>query len=452
MLYLSANMLDKLGLYESRVVSLAAGNKKTEAKIVAETSRDNSYYLQADLRARLHLSGIRQPLAFYFNKTSEELRIGPVIGILVSAPIPVLEEKNVSLFRKIVGKAFRDGIICYFFTPDLIDSQEQTTGGFIFRSNSDSRQEWVIQDFPMPDIIYNQVGIISRELRPLYGKVMKQYSGGMRTVNPFLALNDKLINYNNLQKCPPVKKYLPETVDGNNTAGLFYLLEKYQSVYLKPTASSRGFGVYKAEQAGKDEFIIQYHQADAEKKIKRLTRSQLTAMLETILKQQPYLAQQAVEVGYYQGRPPIFRVHIFKNDQGCWDIIYIAAKLGAVSGIVTGSLWGGYFAPADGILREIFPDVEPDVILQEIGRVALEIARAIENIHNREFGEMGFDLAVDTKKRIWMIEVNPKPNFLVAGIDKEEIEDNLAEHLLGCCRHLLHIKTDQPAIGFPVNK
>ena len=191
----------------NREVFLVIGKQKTNVKIVEKSGQDNSYFIQQGLRVRLNLSGIQQPLAFYFNESSEELRIGPVIGILVSAPVPLLEEKSIFLFEKVAEEAFHKGIICYFFTPDFIDLGKKTISAFIYRKKFDSSQEWIMQDFPLPEIVYNQVGIISPEMRPLYGKIMKQYSQEKRTVNPFLALNDKLINYNNLQKYPPVRKF-----------------------------------------------------------------------------------------------------------------------------------------------------------------------------------------------------------------------------------------------------
>ena len=452
MLHLSADIIESLHLDTDDDVLLSLGDKKIKVKIIKERYRDNSYFVHHSLRSELNLLGVQQPLAFYFKKTSRELKIGPIIGIFISVPVPMLEQVNASLYKIIAGKAFERGAICYFFTPDFVNFNKRIISGFMYRSTPYSRQEWSIQDFPMPDIIYNQIGIINPELRPLYGKLMKEYSDNRRTVNPFLALNDKLVNHNKLQKYSPVKKFLPETMDCTNIVNIFAFLEKYTSVYLKPTASSRGFGVYKVELMSKDEFLIHYHQTNLEKKIHYLNKRELAEMLELILKEQPYLVQRAIELQQYEERPCIFRVHIFKNAQGRWDIINNTIKLGAVSGVVTGNLWGGYFVAADEHMEKIFGKPASEQILQEMEEAAFKIASAIEKIHNREFGEMGFDFAVDVNNKIWMIEVNPKPNFLAAVIDKTAIEENLAEHLLGCCRHLLHLKYYRTALGFPARE
>jgi len=449
LLHLSTNIIQRLNLHRDDEVFLSFGSKKDRVKIVENTCKDNCYFLQQELSIKFHLSGLQQPLAFYYNDLSKEVKIGPLIGILINVPAPMLEEKIASLFKIIGEKAFEAGIICCFFTPDFINFERNLISGFIYRKSRHYGQDWTMLDFPLPDIIYNQIGILNSELRPLYGKLMKQYSSKRRTVNPFLVLNDKLNNYENLRKDSSIKNHLPETMDCKNTGNIFYLLEKYKSVYLKPTASSRGFGVYKIDLIDHNEFLLQYHQTELEKKMHYLKKNGLWEMLKIMLGEQPYLVQQAIELRQYDRRPTIFRVHIFKNAQGHWDIINITIKLGTVFGVVTGNLWGGYFTATDDLLRKMFSDAEAQTILHEMKGITVKIARAIEIIHNREFGEMGFDFAVDVNNKIWMIEVNPKPNFLAAGMDKKKIEENLALHLLGCCRHLLHLKACRSMIGFP---
>ncbi len=78
------------------------------------------------------------------------------------------------------------------------------------------------------------------------------------------------------------------------------------------------------------------------------------------------------------------------------------------------------------------------------------IAREIDEVHARPFGELGFDIAVDVHKKIWMIEVNPKPNWnLPPGADIKKMEKKMAEHLLAYCRYLLNLSAYSSATGLP---
>ena len=88
--------------------------------------------------------------------------------------------------------------------------------------------------------------------------------------------------------------------------------------------------------------------------------------------------------------------------------------------------------------------------MQNIQEAVLMIAREIDEVHARPFGELGFDIAVDVHKKIWMIEVNPKPNWnLPPGADIKKMEKKMAEHLLAYCRYLLNLSAYSSATGPP---
>lgn len=82
----------------------------------------------------------------------------------------------------------------------------------------------------------------------------------------------------------------------------------------------------------------------------------------------------------------------------------------------------------------------------------LVIADGLDRTGPMEFGELGFDIGVDLDRKIWMIEVNPKPNWnLPEGSEKSLLEQKMALHLLGYCRYLLKINVHEPVIGYTID-
>jgi len=466
MIELSPEMLRKLKVESGREVIVCAGIKKMKCLLKKGHFGDiggfngfngfegSRFSISRPLQAELHLQGIAQPLAFYFNENSSELKIGPVAGILSGIPVMMLEKSALSLYQRIAETARQWGMLCYFFTPDFINFKNETISGLTYSSNGPQKQGWIMKDFPWPDIVYNQAGFVSAELKSSYRRLLTGShvkSGKTKLVNPFLALNDKLVNYSKMAGSEKISASLPETMSCPPASNLFLLLQKHSAVYLKPTASSRGFGVYKISRPGTGEgyagYTVESHEPGVKK---RTTAAGLSEELRTVTLQQPYLVQQAVELVRFQNRPVDFRVHVFKNEKGGWDILVVKARLGPVSGIVTDRLWGGRVMLPAEILPEIFSPGAARQVLDGIKETALKAAPVIEEVFAAEFGEMGFDIGVDGGKKPWILEVNPKPNWNPpAGADAGKLETDLAGHLLHYCRRLSGLHNLRSAVALP---
>jgi len=261
-------------------------------------------------------------------------------------------------------------------------------------------------------------------------------------------LRNKLETYRQLSIVDTIRPFLPETADCDCPESIFYFLQKYGAVYLKPIISSLAVGVYKISKDSKG-YIVEHHPSKTEKVLKACgDTKELQEVLKPALEEKPYLAQQPLNLIRYENRPVDFRAHLFKNDLGKWTVLIIKARIGPIAGVVTGPGWGGYRTPAEDILEKIFSREETAAILKNIREAVLAIAWEIDRAHAKPFGELGFDMAVDANKKIWMIEVNPKPNWnLPPGVDIKKMEKKMAEHLLAYCRYLLNLREYCSAIG-----
>ncbi|MEW5920323.1 MAG: YheC/YheD family protein [Bacillota bacterium] len=455
MLQLSSAMLQKLNVIPGREVVFSAGSKKSVAAVEKNSADANIFSVDPNTLGKVCLRGINQPLAFFYNKSGNELKIGPIVAILSGIPVMLLDPEVISLYQTIAAAARDAGMLFYIFTPDLIDFENGTVNGFQYGSNSRSSKGWVIQEFPLPDVIYNQVGFISNDLKPVYRKLLLDYlkeHAAVKLINPFWALNDKLVTHKNIYNDRQVKAYLPETRQYSSGSDVLALLKKYGAVHLKPTVSSLGRGIYKVSLHENEQFIVEFHQPKGAKITENIYgKVALCDKLQKIISQQPYLVQQSIDLLCYENRPVDFRVHLFKNARGRWDLLAIKARLGPVAGVVTGPAWGGFRLRGDKLLETVFSRGDAGHILREIEAAALTIARVLGRLFAKEFGELGFDMGVSRNKKVWMIEVNPKPNWNVPPeADAAKAEKNLAEHFLGYCRYLLNLNELNVSVGTPV--
>ena len=446
MLQLSDAMLEKLNITPGREVVFSCGSIKFTAVVTNRDTGTNCLSRDAHTLNIGCLRGINQPLALFFNERENELKIGPVVAVLSGIPVMFLAPEVVSLYRTIAVAARDAGMLFYVFTPDLINFANGTVNGFYYSPYALSHNGWIMREFPLPDIIYNQAGFISDELKPMYRKLLLEYLQehiNVKLVNPFLALNDKLATHKILWGDQLAKDYIPETRDCACTADILAMLQKYDAVHLKPCVSSLGRGVLKVSLQDNGSFMIQFHRHTG-KKITEIIRGEdaLSARLQPLLEQQPYLVQQSIPLIQYENRPVDFRVHLFKNEQGRWECLVVKARLGPVAGVVTGLAGGGFRLAGDKLLGKLFPPAETRLILGDIEATTLMLAQALERLLAKEFGELGFDMGVDGEGKVWMIEVNPKPNWNVppeVNVVKEE--QKLAAHFLGYCRYLLNLNT-----------
>ncbi len=443
MLRLSSSMLDKLNITAGKEVVLSAGSRKTVITIAEHSAENNCFSADSLMLGQMCLRGVNQPLTFYFDQKKNKLKIGPLVGVLSGIPVMFQKSEVISLYQAIATAARNSGMLFYVFTPDLIDFEKKTVNGFYYRPGTRTNRNWVLQEFPLPDVIYNQVGYISKELLPVYRKLLEEHPqdrSAIKWINP-VALYDKMLTYDVLCKEQLVKYFLPEARQLTSVSDLKNLLHKHGAVHLKPSVSSLGWGVYKVSlQNNTDDcFIIESHQYGGEKNAEVIRGNDaLAAKLKTLISRQAYLAQQSIDLIRFENRPVDFRAHLFKDALGCWDCLAIKARLGPVDGVVTGLSWGGSRLEGEKLLKKLFSPNETEHIIREIETVTLKLARTLEHQQGVEFGELGFDMGVANNKKVWLIEVNPKPNWNVPpDADAAAAEIIFTEHFLGYCRYLL---------------
>jgi hypothetical protein len=185
------------------------------------------------------------------------MEIGPVLGILsiprVSAT-PFMGNQNES-FAEILITAEKMNCIAFVFSPFDIDWSKNAIWGYRLINQSEPSQ-WERHLFPLPSVIYNRIPnrtIENREdvLNSL--SILKQKYGS-RFFNPFFL--DKWSTHAILCSNEQTAVYVPETRRLDHSGIINKMLNKYSTVYLKPTANSLGNEIIKVVKNPQGQFCF----------------------------------------------------------------------------------------------------------------------------------------------------------------------------------------------------
>ncbi|WP_079908787.1 YheC/YheD family protein [Paenibacillus sp. 32352] len=203
------------------------------------------------------------------------------------------------------------------------------------------------------------------------------------------------------QKVPQLRKYLPETALCNE-ARLADYLDRYPAVYIKPDGGGRGKGVIKAWKKGN---LIYYVKVKGDV---QSVNSVKELFLKLKLNKPVHIVQQAIDLARINGRPFDIRVMMMRDRQERWNYIGMVAKVAGTKSIITNVARGkGYVLPIDRALRESL-GLSGSRIAKKKNEM-IQVAELCTRTHSksRYDWQIGYDIAIDRKGKVWFIETNP---------------------------------------------
>jgi hypothetical protein len=282
--------------------------------------------------------------------------------------------------------------------------------------------------------------------RPVARYIRRQFAllPGATTVNARHHFNKwhvhtRLNAYNELQ---PI---MPETVLFHDMKDVERLLEKYGVVYLKSLEGSTGREVMRVARSPRsgggsgDGGGIEYGYfrqrsvtgtvADL-KCLKKVTRG--------FFGRKRFIVQQGIDVVTIDGNNADLRALMQRDGQGEWRLVSAPVRVATGHCAITSTRSGSTVYTLDSALANVFcyEDEKAAWLKAEIRRTAFLITGLIERKYGR-FGELGIDLALDNRGKLWFIEVNAKPGkdtVLLAG-NRAELRDAFRLPL-DYCRYL----------------
>ena len=186
------------------------------------------------------------------------------------------------------------------------------------------------------------------------------------------------------------------------------MLDEYGLVYVKPVNGTFGNGVIRVEkQDGEEE--LSYVLQSGVRIYRYPSFDPLYRKLLAVKLRKPYLAQQGIELLKYARRRFDLRVMVQKNPKDEWETTEMIGRLAHPRKIVTNYHSGATPMTVEKLLGPHMDRRQLDGFRKDLNKLGVSAAEALENIFPK-VKEIGVDVAIDGRKKMWVLEVNTMPD------------------------------------------
>jgi len=401
-----AAWLAEWGLEPGLTVRLEFGRRSTSVTLtVTQLGRRAVASLPPPVQRQLLApAGVQMGLA----RQEDVFRLGPVIGILTSlrlrgpAPAPARLGPQASFFAQLCQAGRERGAVVYVFSPEQIRWASGAVAAVVQRGKG-----WGRTLFPLPDVVYVRTQTRSSDRRPDVARCLQRLekAPGIQVLNR--KFFDKWELHQALAGHPAASRYLPVTRRYTSSRDVTELLGAYSRVFLKPTGGSLGKGIIRITRmpgAGY-EYRISLGSGD-----RRAVLRNLGAVLRRVratVGRRRYIVQQGLHLARLGGSTFDIRLLMQKDPHGQWAVSSRVARLAAPDRLATNVALGGRAVGSTRVIRAALGSLAPSS--QQVSEAGRVLAAALEERLGHELVEVGIDLGLDRRGRIWLIEANSRP-------------------------------------------
>lgn len=333
----------------------------------------------------------------------------PLVGVLTYRNGNFIAGKTYLTRLALTAETHNCGLIVY--SPADIDENKGIVYGFVYDIKT---KVWRRKKTHLPHIVYDRFSNMLPE-------VFKKYAA-YRSASRLTYLNNRFAHKWNahrfLSQDQHIAPYLPDTVLMQRGA-LQRMIRKHPILYVKPVNGSGGKGILRIRHNGSIfEMVGRDRQNNIIRNIMRTCPATERFLLTWCQRQgRTFILQQGLALSLLPNSICDSRVLVQKNEQDEWMITGMVGKQSPQQFVTSNLQSGGRAIGLEELLGYRFSVKEVSRILDEIRRVSLLLPRHIESKFGN-FIEFGIDIGIDTKGRVWIIEVNTKPNrelFRLAG-------------------------------------
>lgn len=310
----------------------------------------------------------------------------PLLGILVT------KRNSKKRILKLYQRYHNVNLKLYSFTPADIHWEEQRINGLSLMKGI-----WKQSSFPFPHVVYNRCF----NKRSIIIQRLEKAIGRNRCFNIINFFN-KWDIYNILVRSK-LKPYLPDTFLYNE-ANVLELLEKYKVIYIKPSYGAKGESVYRVELKDNRDIHISLHSL-APRYICRRSEG-IQRKLDELFGQNKYLIQQGVHISQLDHQYFDIRVLVQKDILGEWTVSAITCRAAYEHYYNTSTCETIY--DAEEILPRLFSPDKVNEIRRSLYEVSVTAAQEAETYLGL-LGELSVDFVLDEQRKLWIIELNGKP-------------------------------------------
>jgi glutathione synthase/RimK-type ligase-like ATP-grasp enzyme len=310
------------------------------------------------------------------------------IGILVDAKVfrniksGKTGNEKLYLYNKTAAK---HGLTPVYMCLERISPSSGKAHGYKF-----VKGKYVFKSFSIPKIIHNRTLPASKRMR----KRLRQ-----------LTRNHYVFNAQNRYPKYRIHKLLRNRFAANLPVTTSYsrsqlrrMMDRFQSLYIKPQSSSVGKGIIKLIRKKKTRWLVQLPHTSF------VTSKQMAeTKVNHFAKRRSYLIQQTIPLATYHGKPYDIRVTVQRGANGNWQVTGMYGKVARKGSHVTNVARGGMAKKCYILLRNNFQD--PAHVAHSIQRLSLEIARYLGR-RLKHLADVGLDMGVDASGKPYFIEMN----------------------------------------------
>lgn len=300
--------------------------------------------------------------------------------------------ESYALYDRFAG---REGFRAVFFSLEDIAFDDLSVRAYIRKGAGNYQARRI----PLPTVIHNRVRPTSQEAQRCILRLRALPSTQLFNTDNRM---DKWKMYRCLKEDPALVPHLPETAWLTPESAMS-LLTKHDSVYIKPTNKSLANGVVRLDPLKNEEKWVVSTPYRFGKAV--YSRLELTAYVRRLAGEGNIIIQQPVLLSRAGERPIDLRVAVQRDRVGKWQMSGIVARVGPAHGIATNVAVGGKAVPLASVYSQLGGSLPLPLLKEQIERMVL---RAAERLSEKMPGlaDLGFDVGVDQKGHLWIIEVN----------------------------------------------
>lgn len=397
------------------------GFKTAEVKVfVAEGLKNLDVGISRDVIDKLTI-----PVDNNFNITIDknELIIGPFIGVFMASKNATLTKKlrSINSFVKKYNKL--NGVIIAF-SLEGVNKNNLTISGYIFNP---ALNIWEWGTFPYPSSIFKRSSF-NREWREHFGSL---YGNKIFNSNSF----DKWEMYQRLNQFNDLKQYLSPTILYNDSFSAFEFLNKYKNIYIKPIDGKQGKGIFNVVKDN-GSIAVKTRMNGENVSYNFTKKEEFSSFVAKELKKERYIIQQTLDI-QKDSKSIDFRIGMDKNQKGEWETTTFLSRVSGDDSIVSNrAVSGGTINEIKDVLNNIYKmsDNEVNEFENEFKSVALKASKKLE-LTGLSLGKLAFDMAIDDKNKMWIIEINsryPDDSLVISlGRRRDYYETRLLNMLYG---------------------
>lgn len=231
----------------------------------------------------------------------------------------------------------------------------------------------------------------------------------MKEVRPILykstSYKSKWLKTQWLMEDDVVKSYLPKTLLFTRS-NLSTMLSRFNTIYFKPTSGSGGASIVKITKHDKT------YNAQLRKSKKTFpSQEKLYYWMKSFAGKRSFILQKGIALAKTKGKPFDIRVMVQKTKEQKWNTTAIFCKVGRAGKVATNYNQGGHLQFLSPTLSGAgYSQPQQSALKAELDKLGLQVARVFSR-HSKGFKELGLDVAIDQNDRLWILEVNTRPQF-----------------------------------------